>query len=53
VIDGMVLLRVRTDDLGAAARMLATLPWPFAVRSPDELRASLKDVAQVLVKAAG
>ena len=53
VVDGMVLLRAQTDDLAAAARMLATLPWPFAVRSPDELRASLKDVAQMLVKAAG
>jgi hypothetical protein len=49
----MVLLRARSDDLDAAARMLATLPWPFAVRSPDELRASLKGVAQMLVKAAG
>jgi predicted DNA-binding transcriptional regulator YafY len=53
LVDGTVLLRARTDDLGAAARMLATLPWPFAVRRPDELRASLKDVAQMLVKAAG
>jgi len=53
MVDGMVLLRARTDDLDAAARMLATLPWPFAVRRPDELRASLKGVAQMLVKAAG
>jgi len=53
VVDGMVLLRARSDDLDAAARMLATLPWPFAVRRPDELRASLKDVAHMLVKAAG
>jgi predicted DNA-binding transcriptional regulator YafY len=53
VVDGMVLLRARSDDLDTAARMLATLPWPFAVRSPDQLRASLKKVAQTLVTAAG
>ena len=53
VVDGMVLLRARSDDLDTAARMLATLPWPFSVRSPDELRVSLRKVAQLLVNAAG
>jgi len=52
-IDGVVLLRAQTDDLDAAARMLATLPWPFAVRRPDELRTSLRTVAQALVAVAG
>ena len=52
-VDGVVVLLAQSDDLDAAARMLATLPWPFAVRRPDELRASLRKVAQTLVSAAG
>lgn len=52
-IDGVVLLRAQTDDLDMAARMLATLPWPFAVRRPDELRASLRKVSETLASAAG
>lgn len=51
--DGAVLLRARSDDLDEAARMLATLPWSFSVRRPDELRASLRSVAQTLMAAAG
>jgi hypothetical protein len=47
----VVLLRAQSDDLDMAARMLATLPWPFAVRRPDELRASLRRVAETLVSA--
>jgi predicted DNA-binding transcriptional regulator YafY len=52
VVDGAVLLRAQTDDLEAAARMLATLPWPFTVRRPDELRTSMRKVAKTLVSAA-
>ena len=53
VVDGVVLLRAQSDDLDAAARMLATLPWPCAVRRPDELRESLRKLAQTLAAAAG
>jgi len=52
-IDGVVLLRTQTDDLDTAARMLASLPWPFSVRRPNELRESLRKVAQTLVSASG
>jgi predicted DNA-binding transcriptional regulator YafY len=48
VVDGAVILRAQSDDLDAAARMLATLPWPFLVRHPEELRASMRKVAQTL-----
>jgi predicted DNA-binding transcriptional regulator YafY len=48
VVDGAVILRAQSDDLDAAARMLATLPWPFLVRRPEELRASMRKVAQTL-----
>ncbi|HEX9824818.1 MAG TPA: YafY family protein [Actinomycetota bacterium] len=46
--EGGVLLRARSDDLDAAARMLASLGWPFTVRRPDELRASLRKLATQL-----
>ena len=52
-IEEGVLLRAHTDDLDAAARMLASLGWPFTVRGPDELRASLRKVADVVSAAAG
>ncbi|MGH2659749.1 MAG: hypothetical protein ACRDHS_08815 [Actinomycetota bacterium] len=43
-----MLLRARSDDLDTAARMLASLGWPFTVRHPDELRASLQRLATQL-----
>jgi predicted DNA-binding transcriptional regulator YafY len=48
-----VLLRAHSDDLDAAARMLASLGWPFTVREPDELRESLRRVADIVLAAAG
>jgi predicted DNA-binding transcriptional regulator YafY len=52
VEDG-VLLRAQTDDLDWAAGILASFGWPFEVRRPDELRASLRKVADTVAAAAG
>lgn len=52
-IEGGVLLRAHADDLDAAARMLASLGWPFTVREPPELRDALRTVADVVSAAAG
>jgi predicted DNA-binding transcriptional regulator YafY len=52
-IDEGVLLRAHADDLDAAARMLASLGWPFTVRAPDELRDALRKIAEVVFAAAG
>ncbi len=52
-VDGAVFLRARSDDLDQAAHMLASLPWPFTVRRPGELRESLRKVAGTLMTAAG
>jgi predicted DNA-binding transcriptional regulator YafY len=52
-IEEGVLLRAHADDLDSAARMLASLGWPFTVREPDELRDSLRNVAEVVSAAAG
>jgi predicted DNA-binding transcriptional regulator YafY len=51
--EGGVLLRVRSDDLDAAARWLALFGWRFTVRRPDELRASVRKVAETMAAAAG
>jgi predicted DNA-binding transcriptional regulator YafY len=51
-IEEGVLLRAHADDLDAAARMLASLGWPFTVRAPDELRESLRNVADIVSAAA-
>ena len=51
-IEEGVLLRAHSDDLDAAARMLASLGWPFTVREPAELRAVLRKVADVVSAAA-
>lgn len=51
-IEEGVLLRAHSDDLDAAARMLASLGWPFTVRRPNELRESLGRVADVVSAAA-
>jgi predicted DNA-binding transcriptional regulator YafY len=52
-IDGEVVLRAQTDDLDAAARALASLPWPFTVRRPEELRESLRKISAMLAASAG
>jgi predicted DNA-binding transcriptional regulator YafY len=52
-IEEGVLLRAHTDDLDAAARMLASLGWPFTVREPHELRESLRKVANIVSAATG
>jgi hypothetical protein len=51
-IEEGVLLRAHSDDFDAAARMLASLGWPFTVRKPAELCASLRQVADVVSAAA-
>jgi predicted DNA-binding transcriptional regulator YafY len=48
-----VLLRIRSDDLDGAARWLAVFGWRFTVRKPDEFRASVRKVADMLAAAAG
>lgn len=52
-IEGGVLLRAQSDDLDAAARELARLGWPFTVRRPPELRASVRKLAAMLQASAG
>jgi hypothetical protein len=52
-IDGAIVLRARSDDLDAAARALASLPWPFHVRRPEELRGSLRKISAMLAASAG
>jgi predicted DNA-binding transcriptional regulator YafY len=51
-IEEGVLLRAHSDDLDAAARMLASLGWPFTVRKPAELRTALRKVADLVSAAA-
>ncbi|NHZ98000.1 YafY family protein [Massilia sp. CCM 8734] len=48
-----VLLRCTTDDLDWFAGHLAGLPFDFAVRAPDQLRASLAKLAERLLRLAG
>jgi hypothetical protein len=43
--DGGVLLRARAERLDGMARLLASLDWPFVVRTPPELRAELRELA--------
>lgn len=47
-----VLLRAQVQRLESMAHLLASLEWPFTIRSPDQLRQSLKDLAQQLMTAA-
>lgn len=47
-----VLMRAQAAELDSVARLLASLEWPFTVHSPDQLRRSLKDLAQQLTAAA-
>ena len=46
--DGGVLLRARAERLDGAARMLASLGWPFTVRRPAELRSAVRELAGTL-----
>jgi predicted DNA-binding transcriptional regulator YafY len=48
--DGVVL-RCSVEDLEWMARFLAGLPWPFAIRRPDELRLALRRHAEALLAA--
>ena len=50
---GGVLLRIHSDDLDSTARWLALFGWRFTVRRPEELRLSLRKVAQTMAAAAG
>jgi predicted DNA-binding transcriptional regulator YafY len=45
-----VLVRVRAEDLSGAARMLAAVSWTFVIVKPAELRAALREHAQVLLQ---
>ncbi|MEU8786635.1 YafY family protein [Streptomyces sp. NPDC048637] len=47
-----VLMRAQAARLDSVARLLASLEWPFTIHSPDQLRQSLKDLAQQLTAAA-
>lgn len=47
-----VLMRAQAAELDSVARLLASLEWPFTVHGPDQLRRSLKDLAQRLTAAA-
>ena len=47
-----MLLRAHSYDLDVAARMLASLGWPFRVREPEELGEALRKVAEVMLTAA-
>ena len=46
--DGGTLLRMRVDSLDWTARVLAGLGCGFTVRRPDELRASVRQLAERL-----
>ncbi|HXV58843.1 MAG TPA: YafY family protein [Gaiellaceae bacterium] len=52
-LDGRILLRMRVESLDWMARILAGLDCDFAVRRPEELRASLRALASRLGRAAG
>jgi predicted DNA-binding transcriptional regulator YafY len=47
--DGCTLLRMRVESLDWMARVLAGLDCSFAVRRPDELRESIRALADRLV----
>ncbi|MDG4530626.1 YafY family protein [Streptomyces sp. AV19] len=50
---GGVLLRTRAESLDGMARFLAGLDLPFTIRTPDELRGAVRDLAARLVARAG
>ncbi|GAA1879163.1 YafY family protein [Pseudonocardia ailaonensis] len=45
------LLRTRAEDPDGMARALASLPWDFTVRHPDEVRTALRSLATRLTTA--
>jgi predicted DNA-binding transcriptional regulator YafY len=50
-VDGRTLLRIRVESLDWMANLLAGLGCDFTVRRPDELRASIGDLAGRLLAA--
>ncbi|HJR94534.1 MAG TPA: YafY family protein [Gaiellaceae bacterium] len=50
--DGTTVLRMRADSLDWAAHMLARLGCLFTIRRPDELRASIRALADRLAESA-
>jgi predicted DNA-binding transcriptional regulator YafY len=50
--DGTTVLRMRADSLDWAAHVLARLGCPFTIRRPDELRASIRALADRLAESA-
>ena len=51
--DGRTLLRMRVESLDWTASLLAGLGCGFTIRTPDELRASVRDLGARLAAAAG
>jgi hypothetical protein len=51
--EGGVMLQGTVQDPEWMAHYLASLPWPFAVREPPQLKAALKKHAAELMAAAG
>jgi predicted DNA-binding transcriptional regulator YafY len=51
--DGGVLLRARAERLDGMARLLAGLGRPFDIRTPDELRTAVRELAGLLLRSAG
>jgi predicted DNA-binding transcriptional regulator YafY len=52
-VEGGVLMRSSTSDLGWMARVLAGLGFPFVVRRPPELREALRRRAAEIATLAG
>jgi predicted DNA-binding transcriptional regulator YafY len=50
--DGTTVLRMRADSLDWTATVLARLGCPFSIRRPDELRASVRALADRLARSA-
>ena len=50
-VDGRTLMRIRVESLDWTARLLAGLDCDFVVRRPDELRASISELAARLAAA--
>ena len=50
--DGATVLRMRVDSLDWMATILAGLGCGFSIRRPDELRASVRELAERLARSA-